>query len=529
MKRYILFALCALVACQKPTSEKFIPEQKPFVKTGEITFEASIENASTKASLVSTGETRWIKGDVINVLTSDGSSVPFDIQGTGDTRKAFFKGNLTKEMGSWATYKAIGSKYTFPSSIAPSPSGECGAMAAAIKDSYKIEFKHLTSYINLQIKELSTFTKRLEISSEKSLSGDYSFDLSKAIVDGIEVKEGNEKISITIGDKPEANLNCFISIPTGEYNSLLLTAYDEEGTNIGEVELLPSILKAVRGDVRTLSATMPKYVPVIKIEGTVLVAGIYWAKGNLQHIVGSTDEGFQTDWRLAPNQYEYVNMENAGALAKAVTFKPSNYDQYDHFNWGGIASPFDNATTSMAIAPQGTNITATMFTDQTCTQATTDFAAAKYGDLAYWASNGKFRMPTMDEMTKLMTESNIQYAYYTLKEGKVISGLYFTNPEEGLDPIINDEAIELNESDFENGLFLPKTGRRYNAQASQINNQGTQSPYWTSVAHTAGDNPTEGYNYAAMMYINSAKGTFPYWNAAFDAKIGANIRPVYNK
>ena len=88
----------------------------------------------------------------------------------------------------------------------------------------------------------------------------------------------------------------------------------------------------------------------------------HWALGNLQHVEGSTDEGFQTDWRIAPEQWEYINCENAGASGKAVTFKPTDYTQYDHFNWGGIANPFLCAAEHPAVAAVGTDISGRMYT-----------------------------------------------------------------------------------------------------------------------------------------------------------------------
>lgn len=84
-----------------------------------------------------------------------------------------------------------------------------------------------------------------------------------------------------------------------------------------------------------------------------------------------------------------TQLRNAGASGKAVTFKPTDYTQYDHFNWGGIANPFLCAAEHSAVAAVGTDISGRMYTSQECTAATTDFSAAKFGDLAYWASTGK--------------------------------------------------------------------------------------------------------------------------------------------
>lgn len=205
----------------------------------------------------------------------------------------------------------------------------------------------------------------------------------------------------------------------GEYSSLIATAYDAAGKDIGAVECLTTPINAELADMRNISATLPKYAPQEPIEGTVLVAGIYWALGNLQHVEGSTDEGFQTDWRIAPEQWEYANCENAGASGKAVTFKPTDYKNYNPFQLGRNRKPVLVRRPRIRPSyPVGTDIAGKMYTTQDCTVATTDFTAAKFGDLAYWASKGKFRLPTQAEMTKLVNEASSQYGSYKIAEAR---------------------------------------------------------------------------------------------------------------
>ena len=77
-----------------------------FSKTGEVTLIASIRNCTTRASLVNTGEARWLAGDALSVVCTDGSAVTFTLDGTGGTRRAFFKGTIPdgREMGPYALY-----------------------------------------------------------------------------------------------------------------------------------------------------------------------------------------------------------------------------------------------------------------------------------------------------------------------------------------------------------------------------------------------------------------------------------------
>ena len=134
---------------------------------------------------------------------------------------------------------------------------------------------------------------------------------------------------------------------------------------------------------RTISATLPKYAPQEPVEGTVLVAGIYWRS---ETPTRGRKHGRRVPNRLAdrPRAVGVHQLRNAGASGKP---SPSNRrtTQYDHFNWGGIANPFC-AAEHPAVAAVGTDISGRMYTSQDCSAATTDFSAAKFGDLAYWAS-----------------------------------------------------------------------------------------------------------------------------------------------
>lgn len=531
----IICAAAAMSAAGCNNSDTDYDPEITFSKKGEITLIASMENcAAARASLVATGETRWLSDDAIGVVCTDGSVIEFKLDGTGETRRAFFKGTIPadKEMGAFALHPASASvsgeniTVQLKDEITPAATGSCSVMAAEILDSYEITFRQLMSYVTLQIGNVSTDASTIVLTSDKNLSGTYSGKLDDAFENGIAASTGTKSLTIVLPEKREAAVSATFAIPVGEYESLVAASYNEDGKKLAETECLTMAFKAERGAIRSLSATLPKVITKKPpIEGTVLIADIYWALGNLQHFEGSTDDGFQPNWRIAPEQWHYVNCENAAVSGKAVTFKPADYTKYDHFNWGGIDNPFDNEAASFANAAIGTDISGKMYTSQDCTESTADFAAAKYGDLAYWASNGKFRMPTSAEWQKLLDEASYQYGSYKIEDGKFVTGFLFTNPEEDEEPTRSDEEVEFSAEDMAKGLFLPKAGRRYNSQPLTVNNQGTQSPYWGSESVTGSD-ATEPC-YGIVFYINSAKIQYPYWNKAFDAKAGFLIRPVY--
>lgn len=506
-----------------------------FSRTGDVALIASMENCTTRASLINTGEARWLRDDAIGVVCTDGTVVEFALDGTGDTRRAVFSGTIPagKEMGAYALHPASASlaggtlSVELPREVAPATVGSCSLMAARIGDTYNIAFRQLMSYIILQIGNVSSDAVKIELTADKSLSGAYSAPFEETFESGLAAREGADALTIVLSEKREATVMATVAVPVGEYASLVATSYDAAGKKLAETECLSAAIRAERAAMRSISVTLPK-VEIKKppIEGTILVAGIYWAPGNLQYFEGGTGEGFRTDWRLAPEQWHYVNCENAAASGKAVTFKPTSYKpQYDHFNWGGIAAPFDAAAESSAVAAVGTDIAGRMYTSQDCTAATEDFEAAKFGDLAFWASNGKFRMPTQAEFKKLFEESYCQYGCYKVAEGKFVTGFLFTDPEEGQEPAVNDTEVEFTAEDLAKGLFLPKAGRRYNKTEYTVAVQGTQGVYWTSESITGegADQPC----YGAVFSIQSAAIKYPYWNKAFNSTAGFSIRPVY--
>lgn len=519
--------------CDDPDSE-YDPGIE-FSRTGNVAFVASIENCMSRASMDNTGEARWKFDDAIGAVCTDGSVEVLTLDGTGETRKAIFTGTIPagKAIGSYAVHPA---NVTFssntltanlPAEIDANPVSSCSVMMAEIGEDFNIGFTQLMSYISIQFSNVSDMATKIVLTSENSLSGQFSVALPEGMTTGLAARKGNEPLTIKLSDKKEVSVIASFAIPVGQYESLVAKAYNAKGVELCQVECLTSSFNALRANIRAIKVEMPD-VKLKKepIPGTVLVAGIYWAPGNLMYSEGNTESGFQNNWRIAPHQWYYVNSENAAAQNKAVTFKPTSYaPDYDHFNWGGIADPFDCAPEVSATAAVGTDIAGKLYTSQNCTSETKDFSNASFGDLAFWASKGKFRLPTQAEFQKLVNEANIQYAAYKVGDGKYVTGLYFTDPADGATPTVSDEPVELTDDDFTKGLFLPKAGRRYNGTQFNINVQGTQGVYWTSGSIT-GSGATEPC-YGAVFSIQNAVHKYPYWNKAFDAKAGFSIRPVY--
>ena len=123
-----------------------------------------------------------------------------------------------------------------------------------------------------------------------------------------------------------------------------------------------------------------------------------------------------------------------------------------------------------------------MYTDQTCINATTNFEEAKYGDIAFWASKGAYRMPTAEEMEKLYTDACRVKAVYTTADGIEVPGTYYYNPGAGETAglIEVDSPRVVRNADMTKGLFLPYTGRYQSGNELKLFAITTQGVYRSS-------------------------------------------------
>ena len=543
--KYISYCLPVLALAVGCTKADGISEFQPATnKSGNVTLLASIENADSRAQVVATGEARWLRNDAIAVVCDDGSVEKFNLDGTGDTRRALFTGVVEgKSVGEYALYPANATysngtlTATLPETTPIAATGSCSVMAGVINEKNEVEFKQLTAYVALQLSKVSDKAKTIVISSDKSLSGEFSINLPGAFETGIMAIDGDNTITIDLGGSTPSTVNAFFPIPVGDYSYLKATAYSEAGISLGEVSLSSGNMSASRGLLLSYNLEMPGASKPAVIPGTVNVAGIYWAVGNLEYQKdGATSNGFAEGWCIAPNQAHYFD------ASVGTTRSYENYDKRDVFNLGGIADPFDCEATSAMNAAVGTNISGLMYTDQACTAVTTDFAAAKYGDIAHWASRGQYRMPSYEDISKLVTLASSSLATYTL-DGVAIAGVYFVDPEVGTEPVHSTETKILTDADLQVGLFLPYNGRGYNKSSIKndrdnrydVFNTGSNCIYNVSVVKEV-DPSTKNYvsggcygyifNASQVGNAETVQG-LEYLNGAMNSTARFAVRPIY--
>lgn len=282
----------------------------------------------------------------------------------------------------------------------------------------------------------------------------------------------------------------------------------------------------------------------------VKVGGVKWAKGNLQCVQNEGDAGFQSGWRIAPAQWHHLTYKDNSEAGTVYTYTNSE-TSFEHFNYGGIANQArsDEAGDMIAPASEGLDISGKMYSDVTAATEVTGTAAIKeidtfsgtkhnelWGDLAYWASKGAYKMPTAADMKKLHNEVHKESGVYTTADGKKVWGLFLTTVLPGetrKQPGTTPRTIT--DVDLEYGLFLPKAGRRYNVNSNyviqKVLEQGTYrtSTYYGKATHNGTEYDVAGYyhipkDYKGKLYYGNGLGETV--SGAYGTTAGYLIRPV---
>ncbi len=551
MKRIVFFAAIAamaVTACTKtPDDQKYEPDSQ-LKRQGEVTLLASMEDFSTKALMPSSGYGIWKSGDEIAVRLDDGSFVNFTLSGTGDTVRAFFKGEIPqgRTLGDCAIYPASAIKSSKDGTVTVNIPAELssenfsGIMVATIGDSWEICFRQTLSCISLTLSNFPPVAASFSLGEEgRSLSGDFTFDPFEAALAGISSPVGEGRVDYHLS-KSFSKLNVNLFLPVAEYRRLAVRIFDKDGREISEQSVLQSSLIAERAMMKSIEKTLDD---VEIVSDFITLRGVSWCKGNLQRNSSAAVEGWQPGWELAAQQwfsYNYDLKANGSytydpAAATQMRFDVDQ-DHCNHFNFGGIEEPYTNATGSFAAPAGDFSISGRLFTDRECSQATDDFGAAKFGDLAYWASKGQYRLPTLEEIETLK-ECDIQYGHVLTPDGMKVWGLYFSEPANPSEPKFDGLDVEITQELLEKGLFLPCAGRRADSSVTVISFR-TQGCYWTGgavdksfVASQSWASKAQGaeYEYSDILEFTQSGRSYGHLKGyAYDRRAGFCIRPVLN-
>ena len=575
----ILIAAAAMTACVQ--NDDFVVNNT----NDTITLTAQVSAPEARTVLVDDGDdvyhAEWAVGDKVNiyeVTETDGTrakseinqknNIPVAVAGKTTTITETYKvldadkfyyvlGSPCMSMNGVATTIA----FTLPSSQAPltmdALDGKADILVSEIVESttqptaaITYNTTRLSSIAKVSIKvptalEADDAVTSVIFTCKNDIAGKYGMKW-ESVAAGTHFTNATDNatdktISVTLPEAQTEDFSFYMGLwPTtlAQGSEVTVSVMTEKGKEFIKTVTLPSAMEFAQGDMTGFTVNMsatPEYIEQTyePIEGTVNVAGIYWALGNLEYEKDTTTEGFAAGWKIAPTQYHHFNIGKSGDIDR------DSFDKSAHFNFGGISDAFSWCYDSALhiAATTVSDISGKMYTDATCATATTNYADAKFGDIAFWASKGKYRMPTDAEFDKLYKDACYIAATYT--EGtNTISGKYFYNPGVGEIAGEKEGTKTLTDDDLTTGLFLPYSGRGYNNNNLKIYKVDTQCVYRTS---TVAENvSTSEMGYGVVYTANNNKrnadttttktvddGTKSAKTLSYGATARYCIRPVY--
>ena len=249
----------------------------------------------------------------------------------------------------------------------------------------------------------------------------------------------------------------------------------------------------------------PPYIPI---------NGVKWGKYNLQYSTGTKEDGWVDGYHLAKNPWDYYTTETiADPLAKTKmtlgAYDPNNV-KFEHFRWGDIEYAYNyEFSHKMTYWNTTSDIQGVVNSDK------------KYGDLAAYASNNKWKLPSATDFNNLMKATAEYIGYFVDDNGNKIYGILFdpnvpntlkgkvvdknNNPlgsSNSAIPIrpVEDKLRQFTKSDFENALFFPMAGV-YGDYNGYLDKVGSQGGYWTS---TSNPNRTQASAFQPQYMTNGA-------------------------
>lgn len=272
----------------------------------------------------------------------------------------------------------------------------------------------------------------------------------------------------------------------------------------------------------------------------IKIGDVKWGKYNLQYSTGTKVNGWVDGYHLAENPWDYY-MYTPSKITEPLStlqmtlpsYNPNNV-QFDHFRWGDIEYAYDYTKTGQ-FWTERRDIQGVISSDK------------KHGDLAAYASNNKWKLPSATDFNNLMKATAEYVGYFIDDNGNKVYGVLFDpNVPDKLKGLVLDKnnkklnssntASKFNagknlrqfvKSDFDNALFFPMAGI-YADYTGYIGKPGSQAGYWTSTSNTGEDKAAA---FMPQMMSNSLGVYEGFSGTTQKALINKNnmhsIRPIY--
>ena len=524
-------------------------------KTAKRSLTLSADNAMTRSYISLQDGNQWRKGDKFMVYNLTSPAGTDELVAKGNGANTLLEGNVTcadnDEIAVFFPYQqsAGHEQYKVDINLNKSNLSENGQVVNRAQDG-KLEnlkyfdFSYGTTHVrttpgsnnvtgNVQMKKQYAVLRLKFKADGQELKNLKKLTISNVITSGIfDMSTGQltekQKGDITIS--PSAPLDSFVVAVFPE------TQFRPTFTVVGSDN--KTYRFSVGVDLPIEKANYDRYVVAVKEDSPYIpIDGVKWGKYNLQYTPNSTTAGWKDGYHLAKNPWDYFYTATCGyPLTESVLDDRVTTlgEKWDHFRWGDIVKAHDYSVDSRGNYSLWTiagDINGKFNSDKTL------------GDLAAYASDGKWQMPTAQQFSDMMSKTAESIGYFVDDNGNTIYGVLFDpNVPDGKKGKILDKDGNIHTSsntltvfnrdqllrkftkaDFENALFFPMAGMYNDYGSSYLSKPGSQGAYWLA---TGGDATTAA---AFVPYVSERNQIFAgYTKSAKNPKRAMySIRPIY--
>lgn len=527
-------------------------------KTVKRSLTLSANNATTRSYTSLKDGNQWRKGDKFIVYNLTSPAGTDELVAKGDGANTLLEGNVTcadnDEIAVFFPYQnsgGVGNQHKVDISLNMSNLSENGQVVNRAQDGKLENLKYFDfSYGKTRVR---TTPGSNNVTGNVQMHKQYAVLRLKFKVDGQELKN-LKKLTVSnvitsgifdmsTGQLTDTQKGDITITPSAPLDSFVVAVFPEEHfkpTFTVEGSDNKTYRFSVGVDLPIANADYAPYVVAVKeITPYIEIGGVKWGKYNLQYSTDTKVDGWVDGYHLAENPWDYYTtddiktpLDGDRAPMKPNPFDPNNV-QFDHFRWGDIEKAYDYRYAAKTHYWDTTNdISGVVKSDK------------EYGDLATYASNGKWRLPKAQEFDKLMSNTAEYIGYYVNDKGNTIYGVLFdpnvpqnlknkvvdknnvvirTSNQSGKSFISNDRLRKFEKSDFESALFFPMAGvyDDYN----NLMKVGTGAGYWTSTSFSS----TQAKAFMPQVFNNG--GTTEVFGGLTNTRLVKSnmysIRPIY--
>lgn len=524
-------------------------------KTAKRSLTLSADNAMTRSYISLQDGNQWRKGDKFMVYNLTSPAGTEDLVAKGNGANTLLEGDVTcadnDEIAVFFPYKnSTGNpQYKVEINLNENYVTENGVVTRHSQDGKLENLKYFDfSYGTTHVK---TTPGSNNVTGNVQMKKQYAVLRLKFKADGQELKNLKKltisnvitsgRFDMSTGQLIETQKGDITISPSAPLDSFVVAVFPETQfrptfTVVGSDN--KTYRFSVGVDLPIEKANYDRYVVAVKEDSPYIpIDGVKWGKYNLQYTPNSTTAGWKDGYHLAKNPWDYFYTATCGyPLTESVLDDRVTTlgEKWDHFRWGDIVKAHD-----YSVASGGNYSLWTVSGD-----INGKFNSNKtLGDLAAYASDGKWQMPTAQQFSDMMSKTAESIGYFVDDNGNTIYGVLFDPnvPDSKKGKILDkdgnihtssntltvfnrDQLLrKFTKADFENALFFPMAGMYNEYGQSHLSKPGSQGAYWLA---TGGDATTAA---AFVPYVSERNQIFAgYTKSAKNPKRAMySIRPIY--